>query len=67
MGMQTKERIFTSRTHRHAVLQEVEGRGSLPDYFRRGRQQTDQEAWKLDESWTSIIGYIAEMSLPGEG
>jgi hypothetical protein len=64
MGMQTKETTLLVGGRGHGTLQELETRG---DSLRSGREQTDQEDWKRDESWTSIIGYIAEMSVPGEG
>ena len=39
----------------------------LPNHSRPSRDLTEDESWKLDESWTSILAYVAGMTLPGEG
>jgi hypothetical protein len=36
-------------------------------HSRPGRVLTEDEGWKLDESWTTILAYVAGMTLPGEG
>ena len=65
MGMQTiEERTPISRGRRTGGLQKVE---ALSDLLRSGREPTDEEDWKVEESWTAIVGYMAELSLPGEG
>jgi hypothetical protein len=64
MGMQTIEERTASRGHRHErVDTHVDGQGSL----QAGNELRDEVAWKVDESWTAIVGYIAELSVPGEG
>ena len=64
MGMQTIDESAAVRGHRNEGTDtRVEGQGILHP----SSELRDEEAWKLDESWTSIIGYIAELSLPGEG
>ena len=64
MGMQTIEERGAARVHRHeGVETHVESQVGLHIV----NEIRDEEAWKVDESWTSIIGYIAELSVPGEG
>jgi hypothetical protein len=67
MGMQTIEERIPNRGHRHISIRKIETHTDGKSSFHTGRELRDEEAWKLDESWTSIIGYIAELSLPGEG
>lgn len=33
----------------------------------RERRSSDLEDWHVDEVWTAINGYLAQMYLPGEG
>jgi len=68
MGMQTiEERTPGSRGRRPASLRKVERRGESSNYFVTSPKRTDEEDWKVEESWTAIVGYMAELSLPGEG
>lgn len=67
MGMQTIEERTSLQGHRQLLLQKIESPADGQNGFLSQRDGRDEDAWKVDESWTSIIGYIAELSLPGEG
>jgi hypothetical protein len=67
MGMQTIEERNSGRTRRHLPLEKVDAHGDAHAFLHTARKLADEDAWKIDESWTSIIGYMAELSVPGEG
>ena len=65
MGMQTiEERVHLAVAHRTATLQKPEPHG---DTLGTPHEGVNEEDWKVEESWTAIVGYIAELSLPREG
>jgi len=65
MGMQTiEERVQLASGRRTGTLQKLEPHG---DALGTAHEGVNEEDWKVEESWTAIVGYMAELSLPGEG
>jgi hypothetical protein len=67
MGMQTIEERTAGSGHHPVPLQKVETSGESTSYFIASPDRANEEDWKVEESWTAIVGYMAELSLPGEG
>jgi hypothetical protein len=67
MGMQTIEERISAPGHRRLSIEKIESHGERRSLVSATSDSRDEDAWKVDESWTSIIGYMAELSFPGEG
>jgi hypothetical protein len=68
MGMQVIEEMnLTRRVHPNGPLPSVELAGDPPNHIRTAPPKAEEESWMVDESWTAIVGYMAELALPGEG
>ena len=65
MGMQTiEERVQLNSGRRTTTLQKLDPNG---DTLGTAHEGANEEDWKVEESWTAIVGYMAELSLPREG
>jgi hypothetical protein len=66
MGMQA---IVHRDSTRNVYYPSDSRRKSLGDHrsFRTGRERTEEENWKVDESRTAMVSYMAALALPGEG
>jgi len=68
MGMQVTEKRDSARNgRRHGSLPPVESVVESRNSGRIRQPRVEEESWMLEESWTAIVGYMAELALPGEG
>lgn len=66
MGMQAIEERDPNRSGYYLPDSQSKGIGDHRS-FRNGRDRSEEENWKVDESRTAMVSYMAALALPGEG
>ena len=66
MGMQAIEHRESTRNVHYPSGSRRKGLGDHHS-FRTRRDRSEEENWKVDESRTAMVSYMAGLALPGEG
>ena len=68
MGMQiVEQRNHVRRSSHRALPVHAEAAAAPRSCPQSSLERAEKHRWMVDESWTAIVGYIAELALPGEG